>query len=316
MKTKNYVTLMSIFSITLILATGCKKDDTPNKLEASYFTVENGTFKDANIPDPSSSQSAPVISSVYGNHSILEGGSNPISIKTSSSVKEVLVGVEDIQGYYIIPATTTQGSILLIFLFSQSLENDSFVIVLALRDAQGLVSDHVTIQVTKIEAGTGKLQVSCSWDQPNDVDIHLVEPNGDEIYYITDISDNGGTLDVDSNADCGIDNINNENITYADDAIIESGNYIVRVDFWSNCNVASNTNFIVSTLYNGKLITPTSGSNPYNGVFKPEESDRGGSGDGRQIMTFSISPSKSETLMEKRIQFVYPKPVIEKKIKK
>jgi DNA/RNA endonuclease YhcR with UshA esterase domain len=284
-------------------------------LKASYFTVENGIFNSGNIPDPSQSQSAPVISSVYGNRSILEGGSNPISIQTSSSVKEVIIGVQDIQGYYVMPATTTQGSILIVLLFSQSLEKDSFVIVLALRDANGLVSDHVIIEVTKIEAGTGKLQVSCSWDRPNDVDLHLVEPKGEEICFDNDISANGGKLDVDSNPDCVLDNINSENITYDSNAIIESGTYIVKVALYSDCYVTSNTNFVVSTLYNGKLITPALGSNPCNGVFHPEDVDRGGTGHGRQIMTFSVSPSKSETPKEKRIKFVYPKPIREKESK-
>lgn len=316
MKTKNHVTLITVLGIAFLLAnSGCKKDEGPNILEASYFTVERGTFKSGKIPDPSTSQSAPVISTVYGNHSILEGGSNPITIRSSSSVKEVMIGVQDIQGHYIMPATTTQGNILIILLFSQSLENDSFVIVLALRNAEGLISDHATIQVTKIEAGTGVLQVSCSWDQPNDVDLHLVEPNGEEIYFGNDYSDNGGILDVDSNAGCRIDNINNENITYDSDAIIESGTYIVRVDFYRNCSVTSNTNFVVSALYNGILITPASGTNPYSGIFEPDESDGGGAGGGRQIMKFSIPRSKSETLMEERIKFVYLNPIMEKESK-
>jgi hypothetical protein len=320
MNTKKTVILMSLFCITIILAiTGCKKDDDKNKLEESYFSVENGTFANADIPEPSGSQSAPVISSVYGNPSILEGGSNPISLQTSSSFKEVIVGVQGVKGYYAIPEAGSGKSlnetILLILLFSQTLENDSFVIVIALRDAQGLVSAHSTIQVTKIEAGTGRLQVSCSWDKLNDVDLHLVEPNGAEIYYGDDYSENGGELDVDSNADCYLDYINNENITYDDEAIIESGKYTVRVDFYSTCSITANTNFIVTTRYRGQIITPTTGTNPYSGSFIPSDEDGGGSGDGRQVMTFTIAPGKSDTPAETRIKFVYPKSATEKKVK-
>ncbi len=317
MNTKKTVTLMSLFCITLVLAiTGCKKDDVKNKLEESYFVVENGTFTNADIPASSGSLSAPVISSVYGNPSILEGGSNPISLQTSSTFKEVIVGVQDVKGYFTIQeAGSGDGTVLLILLFSQTLENNSFTIVIALRDAQGLVSAHSTIYVTKIEAGTGRLQVSCSWDKSNDVDLHLVEPNGEEIYYGNDYSANGGDLDVDSNADCYLDYINNENITYSDDAIIESGKYTVRVDFYSNCSVATNTNFIVTTRYNGQIITATSGTNPYSGSFTPSEADGGGSGDGRQVMTFTIAPGKSEIQAERRIKFVYPKSTTEKKVK-
>ena len=311
---------MSLFCITIILAiTGCKKDDDKNKLEESYFSVENGTFTNADIPEPSGSVSAPVISSVYGNPSILEGGSNPISLLTSSSFKDIIIGVEGVKGYYTIPEAGSGKSlnetVLLILLFSQTLENDSFVIIIALRDAQGLISAYSNIQVTKIEAGTGRLQVSCSWDKYNDIDLHLVEPNGAEIYYGDDYSENGGELDVDSNPDCYLDYINNENITYNDEAIIESGKYTVRVDFYSTCTITANTNFIVTTRYNGQIIAPTTGTNPYSGSFIPSDADAGGSGDGRQVMTFTIAPGKSDTPAERRIKFVYPKSTTEKKIK-
>jgi hypothetical protein len=318
MKTKHNAFLIASLCILFTLAlTGCKKDVEVNILEKSYFTVQGGTFKDSEIPVTSGSQSSPVIVSINGNPSILEGGSNPISVITQSGAKKVIVGVEGVKGYYSVPVLNPSNTtILLILLFSQELEQDSFVIVVAISDSQELVSIHKTIHVTKIEAGTGQLQVSCSWDQRNDVDLHLVEPNGEEVYYATDISANGGVLDVDSNPNCSIDGINNENITYDDDAIIESGKYTVRVDFFANCYVSSNTNFIVSARYNGNLVTATSGSNPYVGYFVPGEADRGGSGDGRQIMTFNISATKSEVPAEMKLKFVYPKTLVDKGSKK
>lgn len=307
MKTKTFLTIMPVLFVAIIISlTGCKKKNTPNILEKSYFSVQNGVFTDSEIPASSASASGPVISSVYGNTTILEGGSNPISLQTASTFKEVIVGVDNIKGYYYVPAPGSGNSVLLILLFSQTLENDDFTIVLALRNAQGLVSDHKTIEVSKIEAGTGVLQVSLSWDKANDVDLHLVEPNGEEIYYSNDYSENGGELDVDSNPDCDLDYINNENITYSEEAVIEPGKYTVRVDLYSNCGVPANTNFIVSARYKGKIVTPATGANPYTGSFTPSEEDGGGSGDGREIMTFNISGGKSESFVEKRIKFVYP----------
>ena len=294
-----------LFLAIIIALTGCKKKNTPNILEKSYFTVQNGTFADSEIPASSASASSPVINSIYGNPSILEGGSNPISLQTTSSFKEVIIGVENVKGYYAVPASGSGGTVLLILLFSQELEDDAFSIVLALRNAQGLVSEHGTIDVSQIEAGTGVLQVSCSWDKANDVDLHLVEPNGEEIYYNNEYSENGGELDVDSNADCYLDYINNENITYSEEAVIDDGKYTVRVDFYSYCAVPTNTTFIVATRYNGKIITPATGTNPYTGSFAPSDEDGGGAGDGRQIMTFNIG-GKSESCVEKRLKFVYP----------
>ena len=176
---------------------------------------------------------------------------------------------------------------------SQDFEVDEFTLIVAIKDANGLVSSYEYIYITRVEAGTGKLQISCSWDKANDVDLHLVEPDAEEIYYSYSYSSNGGDLDIDSNAGCSIVNVNNENITYGDDAVVETGEYIVRVDHYSNCSIVGNTNFIVTARYKGELINPTVGSNPYYGFFTPENEDHGGAGSGVTVMKFNIGSKKS-----------------------
>jgi hypothetical protein len=157
-------------------------------------------------------------------------------------------------------------------------------------DDFGLVSEVFELPVSIIEVGTGKLQVSLSWDQPNDVDLHLVEPDGEEIYYGTDYSSNGGVLDLDSNPGCSIDGVQNENITYSDESTVEAGTYIVRVDLYDGCNVAAQTNYIVTARLNGELIAQQSLTNPYNGNFTAGSlGDNGGAGSGVQVMQFALS---------------------------
>lgn len=315
MKTNKLFTLVGLLALTLSLVfTGCKKDDEDdtdvvNEIEKSYFNVENGSYQDAAFPAESESDQAPVINSLNGNASILEGGSNPLTIQTTSAVNDVLIGVQGENGYYTLPVENLKSldnEILVILLFSQNFKADSFVIIIALRDDQNLVSAYETINVSRIEAGTGVLQVSCSWDQPNDVDLHLVEPSEVEIYYGMDQSENGGLLDVDSNAGCSIDNINSENITYSEESIVENGTYIVRVDLYSNCDVTSNTNYTVTAWYQGQLISTTSGNNPYSGSFNPEDEDYGDEGAGVQVMEFSIASTKDAQL-SKGYKFVYSK---------
>ncbi len=305
--------LMAFMGLALSLVfTGCKKEDDEeqtNEIEKSYFTVENGNFENATFPAESESEQAPIINALNGNASVLEGGSNPLTIETTSSVKDVLIGVLGEKGYYYLPLESLKSvdaEILVILLFSQTFKTDSFVITLALRDNQGLVSVHETITVSRIEAGTGLLQVSCSWDRQNDVDLHLVEPSEEEIYYGMDQSENGGYLDVDSNAGCEIDNINNENITYSEESIVENGTYIVRVDLYSNCDVSSKTNFTVTAWYQGQLVSATSGSNPYNGYFNPEDEDYGEEGSGTQVMKFTISSAK-DSQINAGYKFIYAK---------
>jgi len=288
--------LLCIVSVSLIVGSCSKDDDDTKTLKETFFEIENASFVNSNFPEASTSDQTPVINSIYGNGSVLAGGSNPITINTSSEINSVIVGVQDEKGYFEIPvsATKTLNSEYIVFLImSQELELDNFTIIVAVINSEGLVSAHQTISVSLIEAGTGQLQVSCSWDQTNDVDLHLVEPNGTEIYYGNSYSSNGGELDVDSNADCYIDNINNENITYGEDAIVESGEYIVRVDLYSNCSVVNNTNYVVTVYYNGTAISPSTGQNPYYGSFAPGDADYGGAGSGETVVRFNISSSKS-----------------------
>lgn len=315
MKIKRLLIVLAFLGIsgTLVL-TACKKDKdddsdntSENLLAKSYFTITNATYVGTAFPAGSGSGSAPTITSVYGNTSILEGGSNPISIETSNTIKELLIGVEGVQGFYTVPANalkSTEIIHLVVLLFSQELEKETFIIVVALRDNSGLVSLHETITVTRITAGTGTLQISCSWDKPNDVDLHLIEPNGTEIYYNNEESDNGGVLDIDSNADCDLDNINNENISYSAESIVEAGTYTVMVDLYSNCDVAGNTNFSVTAIYKGGLVTAKSGSNPYVGQFIPADEDNG---DPREIMTFNIPATKAQPTDAKALKFKYSK---------
>jgi hypothetical protein len=61
---------------------------------------------------------------------------------------------------------------------------------------------------------SGGLTVTLDWDALNDVDLHLLEPSGEEIYFRNPTSALGGVLDRDSNRGCLIDGINRETISY------------------------------------------------------------------------------------------------------
>lgn len=311
---KKQLTYLLLLCLSFTLSFySCSDDDSDDKtLQDNYFKIENANFINSAFPEASSSNDAPSISELYGNGSVLAGGSNPITLNTSSDISSVIVGIEGEKGYFEIPASShksTNSTYVIYLIMSQELEMSNFSIVVAVIGTNGLVSYHETIYVSLVEAGTGKLQVSCSWDRPNDVDLHVVEPNGEEIYYGNSYSTNGGELDIDSNASCSIDNINNENVTYSDEAIVESGEYIVRVDLYSNCSVTANTNYIVTVYYDGQAITPSYGQNPYYGTFAPGDADYGGGGSGKTVLKFNIGSSKSaqnKASFNQAFKFDYP----------
>jgi len=87
------------------------------------------------------------------------------------------------------------------------------------------------------------VQVNVTWNTATDVDLHVVDPRNEEIYYGHTQSASGGSLDVDSNAGCAIDNKNSENVQWGSTA--PNGTYTVRVDYWSACSVTGTTTYTV-----------------------------------------------------------------------
>ncbi|WP_295995719.1 hypothetical protein [Rugamonas sp.] len=146
----------------------------------------------------------------------------------------------------------------------------------------GTVSAPSTLPVTFQAVGSGPIQVSLSWGAPVDLDLHVVTPANEEIYYANPSDSSHGALDLDSNAGCAIDNVNNENVVWSNATPPAAGNYVVRVDYWSACGVATPIPYTVR-------ITGCGGASTYNGVFAPGEDDEGDAGAGRTIATLAYS---------------------------
>jgi hypothetical protein len=129
-----------------------------------------------------------------------------------------------------------------------------------------------------IEVGAGDVQVSISWNADSDVDLHVVDPYGDEIYYGNTRVSSGGVLDLDSNASCRIDGIRNENITWPEGEA-PRGTYVVRVDYWDSCEVPA-TDYVVRMSYGGQQEV-------VSGTFTGG-GDQGVAGSGVYVNTFRL----------------------------
>lgn len=325
--TKLLIIMMLIFFALLLFSCSSNDDDNMNaevedefleEFTKEYFTILDSNFVNDDLPTPNSNDLN--ILGVSGNSTVLAGGSNNITVESSSGTQQIVVGIEGQKGYYTIPVASTQptGRNLttmdntsnitnILLLLGQSLEEDLDISFIA-KDGDQFGNPEV-LHVTYFSAGTGKLHVSLSWDQENDVDLHLIEPNGEEIYFGNSYSNNGGELDVDSNAACSIDDINNENITYEleEGIVVEGGEYEVLVDLWANCNIQEETTYTVTAYFEGVLISPTEGGNPYTSqltaddesfnsnpisVMKFDIPENGSTGRGNQIGTEAPSAFK------------------------
>ena len=82
--------------------------------------------------------------------------------------------------------------------------------------------------------GVGDLRVVLSWNTNADLDLHVIEPSGEETYYDNERSASGGTLDLDSNPACDpTKDKRSEAIEWSANAPV--GRYQIRVGYWQSC---------------------------------------------------------------------------------
>ncbi len=206
MKTKNYLRIAKIIAIASLMSgiVSCKKDKSTSEDKeiienetgtenltgtetSSYLASDNGAFINESFPaENGTAAEKPVIGTVTGNSTVISGGSNTLSISYSDAqddLKDVLIGIKGKSGYYVIEKSKLKASTLIVpLLLTQDITGD-FIITIALRDNANNISALYELPVTTHTAGTGDLQISLSWDQLNDVDLHLILPNYNEIYY-------------------------------------------------------------------------------------------------------------------------------------
>jgi uncharacterized protein YfaP (DUF2135 family) len=76
------------------------------------------------------------------------------------------------------------------------------------------------------------LAIELSWDTEADLDLHVVQPDGTELYW-GHVASSTGLIDFDSNQSCDIDGRRKERAIWSTSA--PPGKYVVRVDTPSLC---------------------------------------------------------------------------------
>ncbi|HEX6589692.1 MAG TPA: hypothetical protein VF039_11765 [Longimicrobiales bacterium] len=190
--------------------------------------------------------------------SFITGGTTTLSI-AGEDFDGLVIALQGVDGYVDVEYDNARSSANVAITLPGSLPGNIFTLRIAGRDGS-TVGAYVNVPVSVVQVGSdGPIQVSVSWDTPTDVDLHVIDPSGEEIYYAHDVSETGGELDLDSNAGCSIDNVNNENITWSDDDDPASGTYQVLVHYWSPCGQGT-TNYIVTVRVEGEQTRTFAGT--------------------------------------------------------
>lgn len=290
--------LGSLLVIVAILVGGCGKNK--ETTIQNYIKIANAVLNTDDMPNASSDEA---INVQMGNN-VIPGGSSYVNVISPVAAQKVLVGVKGQTGYYEIPATSENRDFLynFVMIVNQKIdlgESNTFCLQVAILDEQGNVSQIWENNIGLITVGTGQLQVSLTFDQHKDIDLHLIEPEvpndsldyyDRHIYFGNRRSSNGGELDLDSNAGCSYDSIWAENITYGDNAYVRPGLYKVYAVMWSNCSPQDNpTNITVSVFYEGQLIATENGaSNPFVATFAADAPSTGSNLSMEPTLTFVI----------------------------
>ncbi len=211
-----------------------------------------------------------------GAASVINGGSAQIQVTAGAQFTTAYVTVAGYAGYYRVDLPAPVTDLGLVLTLGRNIPDQNFSIDIAIAD-NSATGTYAGRGVTVVQAVAGQVQVSVSWTGASDVDLHVIEPSGEEIYYGNETSATGGTLDLDSNAGCSIDNVNNENITWGTNA--PHGSYIVRLDYWDSCGVGQ-SDYVVTVQRQGAQ------PQVFQGTFTGS-GDQGGQGDGILITTFN-----------------------------
>jgi hypothetical protein len=268
-------------SVAMILAASCGDSTAPDTTDVRDFinSVATGNnqisaaFRAGSAP---SGGSGPV-AVVSGTSSMILGGGALRTVTSGTAFTRIIVAIDGVDGYWELTlpnAVTTQNIVLTL---AQEVPDETFTVEYA-AGTSAAIGTFDTEPVAILTVGTGDVQVSVSWDVESDVDLHVVEPGGEEIYYGNSSSLSGGELDLDSNAACSIDGTKNENITWPSSSP-PRGTYTVRVDYWDSCGVTA-TNFVVTIRVKGQNAMTFTGQLTGLG-------DGGGAGSGVPVATFS-----------------------------
>jgi hypothetical protein len=105
--------------------------------------------------------------------------------------------------------------------------------------------------------GTGDVQVTLLWADGNDLDLHVIDPSGAEIYFTNATSPTGGSLDHDDTAGCGSTGTHVENVFWPAGKA-PSGRYRVFVKNYTSCGYQSR--YSLHATAKGKVTITSSGT--------------------------------------------------------
>lgn len=234
----------------------------PDGVGSDVISVDDGDFSTGDPPITAGDGELPEIVAVTGPPAVTNGGTAILHVQLSPAIEspEFVVGLVGDTGYHTVVGADPDGDG--IYDISVQVNGDamqpSLVMTVALIDAQGNVGPYHQLEIELVRSGTGDVKITLSFDRLHDLDLHVVEPNGEEISYTNDASATGGQLDLDAGSHCMASAANAENVFWPPDGA-PAGEYIVSVQNFEQCSPGP-IDFTVRVAYDNRV-------NTYRGTF-------------------------------------------------
>jgi len=106
--------------------------------------------------------------------------------------------------------------------------------------------------------------VTLRWNNTADIDLHVIDPFEEELYYGHRMSESGGELDWDANAACSELTIPTVENIYWPDGQAPTGEYRVFIVYFTECNDEGPTAWEVRVKVDGEI-------SDFSGMITPEE---------------------------------------------
>jgi hypothetical protein len=291
--------------LILALASACRGLQADAGLEAD-MRVANAQFIAGDL-DAATPGGGPAVVSLFNSLTAVQPGEidKPLTGTLDPAATAVALGLRGDRGYWIVvagppsldvPDLPTFAASLS---FSPDLPRGDLSLVARAVDATGRFGQASTVPLISAPAPppTGALVVNLAWDTESDLDLHVVTPDGVEVWagninsyqmpppgspVDASVWQQGGILDFDSNAGCVIDGRRQENVVWQ--VSPPAGTYVVRVDTPSLCGTAA-ARWKVQVILAGAVIkTSESESLPTDPRFSK------GAGSGVLALAFDVQP--------------------------
>ncbi len=236
--------------------------ETPQVPESDVITVDDGDFKVGEPPPPEAQDALPQIVALTGPAAVTNGGSAVLHVELSPAPTSptFVVRLDGDTGYHTVTGVDPEGDGTYDISVQVSAEADqaSLVLGVALMGEEGTVGPYREIEIALVQSGTGDVKVTLSFDRLHDLDLHVVEPDGERIEYMNPLSETGGALDLDSGVNCMPSTSNSENIFWPPGGA-PAGEYVVSVQNYQQCSPGA-IDYTVRVEYDGNVST-------YHGSF-------------------------------------------------